>query len=402
MGMHKRSIEELGHQVALPLSSRVSRRTFLAGAAACAAVGSTLLRAAICEPGQQALLHVATRDASDNAYVHTFALTSSGCTLLGSRSVDSLAAIAAHPALPVLYVARDCRQWENLPRGVIESYAVAYDMRPLRLLSRSPMALSSTGPRSLAVSPCGRHLLVAASTGGAWNAFALSGGLPASIPIARKETGAIQDVSAISLPTPHGLTFSPGRPFAAATDPGCRRMTLLQPSSNGIAVLARCQTPHGCTPSNPVWTSDGKYIILPNAQSASLSIYEVRAVLGDGGNAGIHLLGTAPTATPVTTLLAHPAQPAVFTSRPQAGGSRLELWQLQCSHLKIVSDTWISGNVAALAQHAGSLWVATQDRLTRISIGDLRSSCPFEMALPMPGAQAMVTQTMAAPLEMPI
>jgi hypothetical protein len=145
MGMHKRSIEELGRQVALPLSSQVSRRTFLAGAAACAAVGSTLLRAAICEPGQQALLHVATRDASDNAYVHTFALTSSGCTLLGSRSVDSLAAIAAHPALPVLYVARDCRQWENLPRGVIESYAVAYDMRPLRLLSRSPMALSSTG-----------------------------------------------------------------------------------------------------------------------------------------------------------------------------------------------------------------------------------------------------------------
>jgi hypothetical protein len=151
-----------------------------------------------------------------------------------------------------------------------------------------------------------------------------------------------------------------------------------------------------------VWTSDGKYIILANAQSASLSIYEVRAVLGDGGNAGIHLLGTTPTATSVTTLLAHPAQPAVLTSRPQAGGSRLELWQLQGSHLKIVSDTWISGHVAALAQHAGSLWVATQDRLTRIPIGDLRSPCPFEMALPMPGAQAMVTQTMAAPLEVRI
>jgi Lactonase, 7-bladed beta-propeller len=399
MGMHKRSIEEFGNEVALPLPSRVSRRTFLAGAAACAAVSSTLLRAAVCEPGQQALLHVATRDASDSACVHTFALTSTGCTLLGSRSVDSLAALAAHPALPVLYVARDCRQWEDLPRGVIESYAVARDMRPLRLLAQSPMALSATGPRSLAVSPCGQHLLVAASTGGAWNAFALSGGLPASIAIARKETGAIQDVPVVSLPTPHGLTFSPGRPFAAATDPGSRRMTLLQPSPDGIAVLARCQIPRGCTASNPVWTSDGKYIILANAPSASLSIYEVRAVLGDGSNASIHLLGTTSTATPVTTLLAHPAQSAVFTSRPQAGGSRLELWQLHGSQLQLVSDTWISGHVAALAHHAGSLWVGTQDRLTRIPIGDLRSSRPFEVKLAMPGTQAMVTQTMAVPLE---
>ena len=98
--------------------------------------------------------------------------------------------------------------------------------------------------------------------------------------------------------------------------------------------------------------------------------------------------------------MAHPAQPAVFTSRPQAGGSRLELWQLRGAQLQIVSDTWISGHAAAFAQHAGGLWVATQDRLIRIPIGDLRSSCPFEVKLPMPGTQAMVTQTMRVPLEM--
>jgi hypothetical protein len=160
------------------LSSRVSRRAFLAGAAACAAVGPSLLRAAVREPGRQAVLHLATREASGKTHVHTVALTSGGCTLLGSTSVDSLAAMATHPTLPVLYVARDCRQWEGLPRGVIESYSVERGVRPLRLLARSLMALSATGPRSLAVSPCGRHLLVAASTGGAWNAFALSDGLP--------------------------------------------------------------------------------------------------------------------------------------------------------------------------------------------------------------------------------
>jgi hypothetical protein len=384
------------------LSSRVSRRAFLAGAAACAAAGPSLLRAAVCEPRQQAVLHLATREASDNAHVHTFALTAGGCTLLGSSSVDSLAAMAAHPALPVLYVARDCHQWEGLPRGVIESYSVERGARPLRFLARSLMALSATGPRSLAVSPCGRHLLVAASTGGAWNAFALSGGLPAPVAIARKETGAILNAHTAALPTPHGLVFSPEGSFAAATDPGSGRMTLLQPLSDGITVLARCQTPRGGTATNPVWTSDGKYVIAANAQNLSLSVYEVCAVSGDGSNASVHWLCAIPTATPVTTLLAHPAEPAVFTLRPQAGGSRLELWQVRGSRLQIASDTWVSGHGAALAQHAGGLWVATQDRVTRLRLGDLRSSCPFEMALPMPGAQAMVTQTLAAPLEMPI
>jgi hypothetical protein len=348
------------------------------------------------------VLHLATREASDNAHVHTFALTGDGCTLLGRTSVDSLAAMAAHPALPVLYIARDCHQWEGLPRGVIESYSVESGARPLRFLARSLMALSATGPRSLAVSPCGRHLLVAASTGGAWNAFALRGGLPAPVAIARKETGANLNAHMVLLPKPHGLVFSPEGSFAAATDPGSGRMTLLQPLPDGIAVLARCQTPRGGTATNPVWTSDGKYVIVANAQSLSLSVYEVRVASVDGGDASIHWLNTIPTATPVTTLLAHPAEPAVFTLRPQAGGSRLELWQVHGSRLQIASDTWVSGHGVALAQHAGSLWVATQDRVTRLPIGDLRSSLPFEITLPMPGAQAMVTQTLAAPLEMPI
>jgi hypothetical protein len=151
-----------------------------------------------------------------------------------------------------------------------------------------------------------------------------------------------------------------------------------------------------------VWTSDGKYVIVANAQNSSLSVYEVRAVSEDGSNAGVHWLSTIPTATPVTALLAHPAEPALFTLRPQAGGSRLELWQVHRSQLQIASDTWVSGHAAALALHAGCIWVATQDRLTRLPIGDLRASCPFEMTLPMPGAQAMVTQTLAAPLELPI
>lgn len=391
--MSNKSTVEPPDKAAMPVPLSVSRRTFLAGMAACVAARPTLLRAAKGEPGQEAILHLANR-VSQNGHVHTFALTSEGCTLLGSTAVDSLATLAAHPVLPVLYVARDCRQWEDLPRGVIETYAVERDRQPLRLLARTTMALSATGPRSLAISSCGWHLLVSASTGGAWNAFALDrDGVPASVAIARKEIGTLLNSHTVSLPTPHGLAFSPHGSLAVGTDPGSERMTLLQPSSHGIVVLARCQTPHGLTAAHPVWTADGKYIIVANARSASLSLY---ALSKEGGNAEFRLICSAPTATPVTTLLAHPVESAVFTSRRQDGGSRLELWKVDGSHLRLASDTWVSGDIVALARHANGLWAVSQDRLLRIPIDGLRTPWPFEMPLPLRLVQAVVIQTLAA------
>ena len=92
--------------------STLSRRAFLAGAATCAAAAPALLHSAVHTPFRPTLLHVATR-VSHSGYVHTFLLASDGCTLLGSTRIDSFAAFAVHPVLPILYVARDCREWED-------------------------------------------------------------------------------------------------------------------------------------------------------------------------------------------------------------------------------------------------------------------------------------------------
>jgi hypothetical protein len=331
--------------------------------------------------------------------VHSFAVTFDGCKLLGSTRIDSFAAFASHPVLPLLYVARDCSEWEALPRGVIETYAVASSASPLRLLAQTPMALSATGPRSLGVSRCGRHLLVSASTGGAWNAFTLNPeGMPASVAIARKETGIRRDSHTVSLPTPHGLVFSPHGPFALGTDPGTGCMTLLQPSSETIAVLARCQTPHGLTPSSPVWTADGRYVIASNANPASLSLYKTPIVSAKGTDATFHLLGTTATVTPVTTLLTHPSLSAVLTFRRQGSSSRLERWSADRSQLRLVTGTSVSGDVIALEEDAGSLWAVSEDRLIRIPIKDLRDPNRFETPLPMRGARALIAQSLPAHL----
>ncbi len=143
--MDKESIEQ-PEGTSPSLLPPLSRRAFLAGAATCAAVAPTMLQAAVREIDWQTLLHVATRASQYRICAHLRADIAMRCTLLGTTAVDSFAALAVHPALPLLYVARDCREWENLPRGVIESYAVECGAHPLRLLAQTPMALSAIGP----------------------------------------------------------------------------------------------------------------------------------------------------------------------------------------------------------------------------------------------------------------
>lgn len=371
-------------------SSAVSRRAFLSGAAAIA-VSRPMHVPALSSMLAPAFLHVAT---SATEEVHTYALSGNRCELLGSTAIAACAACASHPALPVLYVARDCRQWEHLPRGVVETYAVECSSRPLRLLAQTPMSLSATGPRSLAVSNCGRHLLVAASTGGAWNAFALgSDGLPASVAIARKETGARHPSRATVLPKPHALAFSPRGSYAIGTDSGCERMALLQPSAEGIAIFSRSDTPAGLARSSPVWTSDGRYVIAANPQAASLSTYAVTAPSDNESAIEIHVADTVGTATPIEALLAHPTTSGVFTSRREGQGSWLELWSIHGGRLSVERDTWIPHNLLAIAEHAGTLWLASEDRIIQIRRDDLSVVESWKTPQTIPGVQVVITRS---------
>jgi hypothetical protein len=143
-----------------------------------------------------------------------------------------------------------------------------------------------------------------------------------------------------------------------------------------------------------LWTGDGRYIIAANTQTASFSIYEVAAVPGSESKTGVRLLETIQTTTPVKALLAHPSEPAIFTSRPQGGGSRLELWRMNRSNLRLAGDMWISADVVALAQHFDHLWAASNGRLTRISMRDFRDTRTFQA--PLHGTQALIAQSAIA------
>ena len=355
--------------------------------------GRVLSRNAYAELHAPAFLHLAACSAAKGS-VHTYAVTDDRCQLLGHTAINSFAAYASHPTLPVLYVARACGQWEYLPRGVIETYEVERSVRPLHLLAQTPMALSATGPRALSVSSCGRYLLLSASTGRAWNAFVLgSDGIPASVAIARKETGAVLDSQMISLSAPHAVAFSPNGLHAVGTDPGSELMTLLQPSPDGIAVLSRCHLPFGIAELSPVWTYDGNHLIAANEQRQSLSLCEVRPALADRGSLKIQVLSTLRTETTIKALLAHPTEAGVFTSRREREGSRLELWKVCADHLQLERDTWIPDNVLAFAQHAGVLWLVSEDGLIRMRYQDLHAMDAVKVAQSLQGRRAIVIQS---------
>lgn len=368
-------------------SKRVTRRAFLAGVAASTAVQPLLAHTGF--SGLFAPVHLHLADcSSSSASIHSYRVSADQCDLLGTTVIDSFAAYTSHPIHPVLYVARDCSHWEHLPRGVVETYAVECSSRPLRLLAQTPMSLSAAGPRSIAISHCGRHLLLSASRGGAWNTFILDAdGIPASVAIARKETGILEHQN-ISLPAPGAIAFSPHGPYAVGTDLNCERMTLLQPSSDRIAILSRCSMPSGDADSSPVWTSDGGHIVAANAQAASLSIY---AIHGAASGAGIHFLDAVQTGTRINAMLAHPSEPGIVTSRTQAQGSHLELWKLRDRHLRVKNSTWIPAEVTALAQHDGILWLVSKTQLIRMRSQDLRII--DVLTLPRHGTRAIITQT---------
>jgi DNA-binding beta-propeller fold protein YncE len=393
MGGAAMSAGPKGRSVFSSFSAPVSRRAFLVGAAAVAVSGRTLSRIAYSEPNAPAFLHLAAYLAG-NGHVHTYAVTGDKCEFLGSTNIDSFSAYASHPTLSVLYIARDCSQWEHLPRGVIETYRVERSAHPLRLLVQTPMALSATGPRSLAVSNCGRYLLVSASTGRAWNAFVLgSDGIPASVAIARKETGSISDSRIILSPAPHAVAFSPTGPCAVGTDPSSNRMTLLNPSPDGIAILSRRHAPFGVAELYPTWTYDGRYVVAADAHTASLSLYAIRSASGDKEALDIHLFNTAQTETPIKALLAHATEAGVFTSRGESTGSRLEFWKIRGHQLAVERDAWIPDNILAIAHHAGCLWLASENRLFRMKYQDLRAMSAVRMAESLEGVRMIVTQS---------
>src|ERR1700692_1783031 len=89
-----------------------------------------------------------------------------------------------------LYAVNEVDEYEGLPTGTVEAYAIDSADGGLKLINRQKLSLSATAPRHAAVSPDGRALVVAVHGGGAYNVLPLAkDGSVGAVSGILKETG---------------------------------------------------------------------------------------------------------------------------------------------------------------------------------------------------------------------
>ncbi len=128
-----------------------------------------------------------------------------------------------------LFVVNDIDEYEGLPMGSVESYAVAPSAGRLQLIGRQPLSLSAIGPKHLAIAPDGRHIVVAIYGGGAYNVLPVQlDGKIGNVAQVLKEIGNGPYPKIQATAHPYSVAFHPSGKIVIATDFGAERIVLFR------------------------------------------------------------------------------------------------------------------------------------------------------------------------------
>jgi 6-phosphogluconolactonase (cycloisomerase 2 family) len=270
------------------MSTIWSRRRFLSNAALTAAASQELFATPrLASRSYLAFIGVAPAARPDLHHIETYRVEEG--RWLSTNSVVHAAspqALVVHPRLPVLYAAHCTKLYRHLPRGSVSAYGFDPRTGILKLLGREPLALSATEPDHIAVSPDGRLLLIAASTGGAWNFLSLAAdGSILPMPTSLKLTGygahPLQGVA-----RPHSAVFHRSAPTVYATDFSSDRVDQislescnLRPDAGFITprFAKRISVPAGSGPAHLVMHPSGRFVAMVNDLCRALTVFEVEA-----------------------------------------------------------------------------------------------------------------------------
>ena len=92
---------------------------------------------------------------------------------MGVTSSAAPSSLALDASERFLYAVNEVDEYEGLPSGTVEAYAIDAADGTLTFVNRQSLSLSATAPRHAAVSPDGRSLVVAVHGGGAYNVLPL-------------------------------------------------------------------------------------------------------------------------------------------------------------------------------------------------------------------------------------
>jgi 6-phosphogluconolactonase (cycloisomerase 2 family) len=205
-----------------------------------------------------------------------------------------------------LYAVNEVDEYEGLPAGTVEAYAIHEADGSLKLVNRQRLSLSATAPRHAAVSPDGRALVVSVHGGGAYNVLPLG------------EDGSVGPVSGILKETGSGLhdeqrSAHPqivvfdrvGRMVSA--DLGSDQLNVLKLDSGRLSIVGRHAARAGDGPRHIAFHPNGRLLFVANELDASVACYGYDAIEGrivgrlgqvataSGGNTGGVVMAVDPT-----------------------------------------------------------------------------------------------------------
>jgi 6-phosphogluconolactonase (cycloisomerase 2 family) len=177
-----------------------------------------------------------------------------------------------------LFAVNEIDEFEGLPRGSVESYTVAPGTGLLTLISREPLSLSATRPRSLAISPDGRFIVVAVYGGGAYNVLPLGvDGRIGRVTQVIKEIGCGPDRKMQATAHPHSVVFHPSGKFVVTTDFGCDRINVFSFNAGGMTKIHQIAAPAGSGPAEVYLDDSGLEALVQHRLGSFQAQYKIEA-----------------------------------------------------------------------------------------------------------------------------
>ena len=377
-----------------------NRRTFLAmlGSAGTIRAFPQLQSLASSHTATNSLLLVGACDRSDGGALHTVALQGSRCERLASISSESPAALAVHPFRPIIYAANAVSRYRHEPRGTIEAFLVDRTTGHIERLSRLPLSLSATQPGSLAVTPDGGSLLVAASGGGAYNVMPLDAvGIPGPPSTILKQVGRGSQLPQPAKSRPVSVLFHPGRAMGIAADLGTDRLDLLTADPeipHRLAVVSRISFATGSGPCALALHRDGDLLIAAQRLRPALTL------LCFGGPGHLHIARDIPLRTAPAAIAWHPRHDVLYVVLNEGSGlSRLQTWQLNSAQgtLRPIAEvTTPLPDVRAVHCESTAVYLACGDGVTGAAL-DPATGIPLNVnrMASIPGAVSLATVSQA-------
>jgi 6-phosphogluconolactonase len=346
--------------------SRPDRRAFLTGIGLGAAevlLAPLHLRAVFRKEAKDFLFCIGSFDEADDGTLHMLCIRSGKPSVLHSTPSARPSAIVRHPHRPLLYVANDVSRYQYRPRGTVETLAVDQATGKVELVGRQPLSLSATRPRSVAISPDGRSLLVPAFGGGAYNVLPIDeSGLPGDPSSIIKQIGygehRIEQASA----HPSHVLVHPERGIALAADYGADRLDVITADDDDsgqcrMKVTGRLPCAAGSGPAEIALHSGGELFAVRYALRPALAVFRLTPESKLMATAQVRL-DDAPTA-----ICFHPEHNVLYAAQNRGrNGSFLTAWRVepQTGLLRPMSEIALpAGEITAIRAGYSTLWLAS-------------------------------------------